>query len=158
MNGDKLRFDTGTCTEEDIRTHLLACDGQFQPRLSERVDIDAYARKLALHAVKLEAWNDTVLVGLVAAYVAAAGDSCYVTDVSVLPAFGRSGIARALLAKLIAHPACGGCSTILLEVSRRSVHAQRLYARLGFRLVEDRGDRVLLRYARTSEDAIRDKG
>jgi ribosomal protein S18 acetylase RimI-like enzyme len=153
MSGDDVRFLVGTSTAEDIRAHLLACDAQFRPRLSERVDIDAYSRKLAERALTEEAWHGSSLVGLVAAYVAANGESCYITNVSVVAAFTGRGIATMLIRNLVAHPACLDVATIELEVSSQSVEAIRLYTSLGFRPVEECAGRVLMQRLREPGDA-----
>ena len=152
MMGEGLRFLVGTGTERDIRDHLLACDAQFRPRLSDRVDIGEYARKVAELALTIEAWNGTLLVGLVAAYVATNGESCYITNVSVLPGFTGRGIATRLLRNLVTDPACRDVTAILLEVSKQSVEASRLYFSVGFRPASESGDRVLMQYVRNRGD------
>lgn len=148
MMPDLLRYQTGTSTERDIREHLGACDAHFVPPLRERVDIDEYARKLAERALTIEAWHDEVLVGLVAAYVSASGDACFVSNVSVLPEFQGRGIASALLANLERHPACANARSVQLEVSKDSVDGVRLYERVGFRVTGARDDQIVMQYTR----------
>ena len=158
MSGDDVRFLDGASTADDIRNHLLACDTQFRPQLSERVDIETYARKLAERAHTEEAWHGSSLVGLVAAYFAANGESCYITNVSVIAGFTGRGIATRLLRNLVAHPECRDVATIELEVSSQSIGAIRLYTGLGFRTVEERAGRVLMQHTRKAGDAATPDG
>jgi ribosomal protein S18 acetylase RimI-like enzyme len=148
-----LRYEVDASNERDIGIHLRACAGDFDPPLHERVDIDAYSRKLAERSLRIEAWQGDVLVGLVAAYVAGDGDSCYVTNVSVVPGLQRRGVARELMSRLGTHPACARATTTLLEVSKNSVGAVRLYVALGFEVTGESGDRILMRHERISGHA-----
>ena len=141
---EAVRYESGASSERDIRDHLLACDGSFVPALSARVDIVEYARKLATRAVTIEAWRDDRLVGLVAAYVSVPDNSCFVSNVSVLPEFAGKGIARRLLGNLLRHDACAGAETIRLEVSARNEAAIRLYTGFGFRVSKQDGDDVFM--------------
>ncbi|MCC7328069.1 MAG: GNAT family N-acetyltransferase [Burkholderiales bacterium] len=153
-----LRYKAGASTERDIREHLGACDGHFVPPLRARVNIDEYARKLAERSLTIEAWHDEVLVGLVAAYVSATGDSCFVSNVSVLPEFKGRGIASTLLANLDRHPACANVRSIQLEVSKGSVDGIRLYERFGFQVTGERGDQIVMQYTRNNDGARVPKG
>lgn len=142
---EKLRYAIGTCSEQDIVEHLEACDLQFRPPLSARVAVVDYARKLALQAITHEAWDDGVLVGLVASYVAAPNRSCYITNVSVLVDYTGRGIAKTLLGQVAEYATRLGLAEIRLEVSKASVEAIELYEGQGFVPVESRGEQVLMR-------------
>ena len=67
MTGE-LQFTQDRATDEDIARHLRLCDTDFVPALSTRVQIPEYAEKLVSHAVRFEAWQHGILVGLIAAY------------------------------------------------------------------------------------------
>ena len=75
----------------EIDAHLRACDDSFAPALSRRVDIDAYASKIAARAERFEAWANDRLVGLLAAYC---NDPerrvAFVTSVSVMHRWRKS--------------------------------------------------------------------
>lgn len=145
MTARELSFRIDTSSVEDIRTHLLGCDRQYCPRLSERVDIGEYSRKIREHALTAEAWEGETLAGLVAAYPNALERSCYITNVSVLPDYGGNRLATKLLSAFVRHAHAINAATISLEVSKASHRALRLYARFGFRTIDDRGDRLLMR-------------
>ena len=71
-------------SELEIAKHLLHCDADFIPPLSNRIDINKYAQKIASRATRFEAWSDSTLVGLVAAYCNDQENHiAYITSVSV---------------------------------------------------------------------------
>jgi len=94
MSCEGIAFREGTATREDIQAHLEACDADFSPRLSVKVDIGEYSRKISARAQTFEAWFGDTLVGLVAAYM---NDSLtrsgFITNVTVAKAFMGRGIA-----------------------------------------------------------------
>jgi ribosomal protein S18 acetylase RimI-like enzyme len=127
------RYCIDTAGPEEIARHLVACDATFQPRLSDRVDLADYARKLAQNATRFEAWSDGRLIGLVAVYCNAADrGTAFVSNVSVDPGHTRQGIARLLMQSCIGH-VCGlAFKRLSLEVDPAAVAAVRLYHALGF--------------------------
>lgn len=147
MTAMKVRFDRNLSSAEDIRRHLTACSPSFVPPLDSRVAIPDYAAKLALRAERFEAWTDDRVVGLVALYCPRvprpeSGDA-FVSNVSVLPAFTRGGIARHLLLEAIAYARrCSG--GIVLEVDHRAA-ALRLYRACDFVTVASHGGTLTLR-------------
>ena len=139
ITDDSLRFSVNESSKDDIRTHLFCCDGQFTPRLSERVDLGEYSSKIREKSFTLEAWKCQNLVGLVAAYMNIPDSSCYITNVSVLVDFAGRGIANRLLVACFEQAKTHGIKTVSLEVSKDSHPAIRLYEKFDFRVVEDRG-------------------
>jgi len=112
---------------------LRACDGGFVPPLSQRVDIDAYAAKLALHARHACAWHDGVLVGLVALYCNdLERHTAFITNVSVDPGHARRGIASRLLGEALALGRAAGMRAVELEVDADNTAALALYRGHGF--------------------------
>jgi ribosomal-protein-alanine N-acetyltransferase len=143
---------------EDIRTHLLACDDRFQPRLSARVDIAEYARKIRERAQTFEAWDGRRLVALVAAYVNVAQRTSYITSVSVTPGFERRGLATRLLGQAMRHLEREGIAAVSLEAAKENSSSLRLYARFGFVPVEERGAFCLMRSELSGRIAPRQEG
>lgn len=116
-----------------IAALLRACDAGFVPPLSSRVDIDAYAAKLAAHARLLAAWEDGELAGLVALYCNdLAGRTAFVTSVSVAPQHTRRGIADRLLRQAIELARAAGMRDAALEVDGANLPAIALYLKHGF--------------------------
>ena len=128
-----LEYATGRSGPDSVLRHLQACNAAFHPPLSARVDLAAYADKLAEHALRMEAWVGDELVGLTAVYCNAPDrGTAFVSNVSVLPGYTGQGIARQLMHNAIAHVRALNFATLSLEVDHRAVVAMRLYASLGF--------------------------
>ena len=118
----------------------------FSPRLSLKVDIGDYSRKISAKAQTFEAWFGDTLVGLVAAYLNdSRARSGFITNVSVAKAFMGRGIASALLDRCLDRSRQEGMEVIGLEVSMESREAIRLYEKLGFSELERKGEIVLMR-------------
>lgn len=158
MNVAPPRFTTDESTEEDIHHHLLYCDHLFSPRLSERVDIAGYARKLRERGRTLEAWDRGLLVGLIAVYLNFRDGSCFISNVSVLENFAGRGIAARLLAACLDLAASEHLSLISLEVSSHSLPALRLYEKFGFQVQEHRGNHLYMELRQHGQDHHSDDG
>ena len=144
MTRADLQFRVDTCNHDSIRAHLLECDDQFEPPLSQRLDIRDYSHKIRANAMTFEAWQGETLVGLAAAYMNRATRSGYITSVSVLPQFGRENIATVLITQLMNHARDAGIHEVALEVGKTNAAAIALYRKFGFRAVEDRDNMVLM--------------
>ena len=155
MMTNSLNFTVNASSAEDIRTHLTRCDHQFSPRLSERVDIGEYAKKIKDKAFTFDAWERDTLIGLVAAYMNSAERSCYITNVSVMEGFSGRGIAAKLLNACFEQAESSGISAFLLEVSGNNHPAIRLYEKFGFKVIEkSHGSLLMLCKRGHSEDVI----
>lgn len=77
-------------------------------------------------------------------------DEGYVTNIAVLPAYRRRGVARALTEALLQYGVQNGLRIVTLEVRESNIAARELYKSLRF---NDVGRRVNY-YSRPSEDAI----
>jgi ribosomal protein S18 acetylase RimI-like enzyme len=138
-----------------IEVHLRACDADFDPPLSQRVDLSVYAARLVERAVRFEAWSDGRLVGMVAAYAnAEPGGSAFITNVSVLPSHRGRGLARRLVTTGLAHLQALGFRRVELEVGRGGAAAIALYRKLGFQ--ENGVGKTGIMMARNEQDIPRD--
>lgn len=130
---NKIAVKLNQSSAAEIVAHLLRADASFEPSLSSRVDIRAYAQKLADRAVRFEAWLGEEMIGLVASYCNQPDKStAFVTSVSVLPQCQGQGIGVWLMRQCIEHVRCLGFRQMELEVDERSLPAIRLYKKLGF--------------------------
>jgi ribosomal protein S18 acetylase RimI-like enzyme len=146
MSRDGIEFREGTANQEDIQAHLEGCDENFSPRLSVKVEIEEYSRKISAKARTFEAWFGDTLVGLVAAYLNDRGArGGFITNVSVAKGFTGRGIATALLERCLDRSRQEGMEAIGLEVSMESREAIRMYEKLGFSKLERKGETVLMR-------------
>jgi len=150
---ERTDFCLNKASEAEIADHLLRCDTDFVPPLSDRVELSSYAHKIACKAVRFEAWGEAVLVGLVATYC---NDSerrvAYITNVSVMPEWKGAGIASCLLDRCIEHVKKLGFEHIELEVDSGNAGAVRLYEKKGFTTKEMSGREVIMRL-NTGKDA-----
>lgn len=143
MNGFTLR--QGSATADAVESLLRACDAAFIPPLSGRVEIGAYARKIAAHARLFEAWDGAQLAGLLALYCNdSATGTAFVTSVSVAPGHARRGIADALLRQAIAAARAAGMTRIALETGPANLAALALYRKHGFAITHTSGDTLRL--------------
>jgi ribosomal protein S18 acetylase RimI-like enzyme len=146
MSREGIEFREGTVTQEEIWAHLERCDENFSPRLSCKVDIEDYSKKISAKAQTFEAWSGDTLVGLVAAYLNDRGARRgFITNVSVVKAFMGRGIASALLDRCLDRSRQEGMEAIGLEVSMENREAIRFYEKLGFSELERKGETVLMR-------------
>ena len=138
-----------------IAAHLRACDDTFTPPLSSRVDIEAYAQKLAGRSERFEAWSEGVLVGLLAAYCNDLDSRvAYISSVSIMPVSRGRGIASQLIARCVENVAALGHTAIELEVGTRNEAATRLYKKHGFASVRASAQTTILRLALGKESPL----
>src|SRR5687768_14760257 len=112
-----VEYCSNQATELQIERHLLECDSDFVPPLSQRVDITGYARKIAAQAMRFEAWREGMLIGLTAAYCNDMDSRiAYVTSVSTLREWMGRGIASQLMTRCLDHAKASGMQLISLQV------------------------------------------
>lgn len=117
----------------EIEKHLLCCEADFVPALSERVEIPDYAQKIARKATRFEAWSNGALVGLVAAYCNDRETRiAHITSVSVMKGWTGKGIAAKLIAQCVEHAKASGMRQVGLEVAADNMPAIKLYQKSGF--------------------------
>ncbi|MBW7832197.1 MAG: GNAT family N-acetyltransferase [Simplicispira suum] len=142
---DKIAYSVNRSSAAEIAAHLLRADAAFEPALSSRVDIRAYAQKLHDRAVRFEAWLGEELVGLVASYCNQPdGGKAFVTSVSVWPECQGQGNAAWLMRQCIEHVRGLGFGQMELEVDQRSLPAVALYQKLGFNTLRSRGSTLTM--------------
>ena len=128
-----VEYLSNKASEAEIAEHLSRCDADFVPFLSDRVEINDYAKKIASKATRFEAWSGGTLVGLVAAYCNDQGKHIvYITSVSVLREWMGKGISARLMRQCIEHAKVSGMRQISLEVASDNTPAIRLYEKNGF--------------------------
>jgi ribosomal protein S18 acetylase RimI-like enzyme/SAM-dependent methyltransferase len=141
-----LRYAVDTASVGQVADHLRSCDAGFVPPLSTRIEIDSYAKKIATHATRFEAWSNGTLVGLVAAYFGDAElSAAHITNVSVWGPWADQGIATRLLQHCVDHGKRSGTRVLTLEVSAGNAAARRLYAKAGFRTIDRQSSGATMR-------------
>lgn len=139
-----MEYCENTSTAADIAKHLKSCDPAFYNALAGRIDINAYAEKLAAKSFRHEIWLDDQLVGLIAVYYNNAEDVfSFITDVSVSADRIGHGIATKLLQKSIERTALTKNRQLKLEVGKSNYAAINLYRKFGFIEAPDNDDFVI---------------
>ena len=126
------RYELNRALAAEIGVHLRRCDAEFRPPLSARVDIAAYASKLAARAERIEAWDEAELVGLLAVYCNDPNGDAFISSVSVVPEHSGLGIGKELIRRCIAHCTERRARRIGLTVDPGQHAAIRLYEKSGF--------------------------
>lgn len=117
-------FKINQSTVQDVFMHLQSADSDFTPPLSQHIDLKKYSQKIVSHAHRFEAWIDERLIGLIAIYD---GDPAYITNVSVLTDWQKSGIGSRLLHECIDFLKQKEILAVDLEVSKSNSSAISLY-------------------------------
>ncbi len=120
-------------SEEQVFGHLQACDQDFMPPLSDRLDLRSYSKKILNLAHRCEAWSARrELIGLVAFYNNGAAGTAFITNVSVLSKYSGMGIGKRLVMKTIDYLMSQDAAELELEVNGKNQIAINLYRSLGF--------------------------
>lgn len=113
---------------------LREVEQEFEPPLSAKVDLDAYARKLLDRALLFTTVESGRLTALVAVYCNdGTRATAYITMVAVARQARGQGLAQSLIGSAIAHCRGAGFARLALEVYRNNSGALQLYDKLGFR-------------------------
>ncbi len=132
MSG-QVKFGLNEASKEQVVEHLRVCDNDFVPPLSERIKIEKYAAKIEQKAIRFEAWFNSKLIGLVAAYFNdQEKQSAFITSVSVLRGWTGKGIASQLMKQCIRHAKATNMKQLSLEVAIDNYPAISLYEKIGF--------------------------
>jgi GNAT superfamily N-acetyltransferase len=148
-----FKFSTMESDFSDISAHLSHCDDSFVPPLGSRVDINAYTLKIFRKADRFEAWENDVLIGLLAVYCGRSNwGVAFVTTISVFPEWQGRGVARTLLENCVEFVKTSGLRAIDLEVAQHNAQAIRFYEKFGFVTVENGGEKNRLRLTLLSKN------
>lgn len=145
MNQPGIVYKQQTASLQSVTNHLTSCSGNFVPTLAETVDIGVYAEKIVKNSITFEAWSNSELAGLIAAYFNdEKREEGYITNVSTLLEYSGRGIASRLLDKCIRYGTDTGFKKIRLEVNSSNQHAVSLYKKHGFFQTGTRKDYILM--------------
>jgi ribosomal protein S18 acetylase RimI-like enzyme len=133
MTVSSIHYREQTASREDIQMHLVACDGQFLPKLSSRVNLHDYSCKLFEQACTFEAWHEQSLAGLIAGYFQDPVDrSGFISNVSVLRDYSGEGLASGLMDRCTEKARKLGLRALRLEVAPANSPAIHLYRKFKF--------------------------
>ena len=136
-----IDYKINTASRKDLHLHLIKCDDQFIPKLSNRVDLKDYAEKLHKYGIIFEAWEKKVLVGVIASYFDVnKRKEGFISNVSVLEEFEKKGIAGQLVKILKKYAVNLGCFALSLKVNAENKEAIIFYKKHGFKSISREED------------------
>jgi len=137
LNRESEYITVNRASRKELLNFLNACDNNFSPRLSSRVNIEEYSLKLYSKAVNFEYWLFRQLIGMVSMYTnREQNNSGYITNVSVIGEYAGKGIASQLLRNCLEFSKKQELGELKLEVSKENEVAIKLYKKFGFSFFE----------------------
>jgi ribosomal protein S18 acetylase RimI-like enzyme len=153
MPNTSCEYKVKSATMQDIFLHLMNCDQNFIPPLSQKVDLNEYAKKLNDKSITFEAWSENMLVGLVAAYMNNEHEqTAYVSSVSLMKEYTGKGIASELMKMCHQYAEQHNFRIIKLEVNISNIPAISLYKKIGYIETEMKGERQIMKYEINKND------
>ena len=146
-----INYKIDSASERDINNHLNRCDGDFIPKLSSRVNINDFSKKIAEKTTTFEAWNGQILAGMLSAYFNNPEiKTGYINNISVIREYVGNGIASKLLDMCIDYAKEYSFKEVRLEVFKDNIRAIELYKKFGFRIFKNNNDFMIMRYEMSS--------
>lgn len=151
-NYSKVDFKENTASLEELIKHLNGCADDFTPPLYTYVDLEEYSYKIYHHAVTFEAWENKVLIGLVAVYYNDQKTKIgFITNVSVIKEKQGLGIAHMLLKNAIEYGKRNSFIQLNLEIKNiNNTKVYNLYKNLGFVLIPNEIGKTIMSYLLSS--------
>lgn len=117
---------------------------EFEPPLSSRIDIKAYAEKLSRYANFLIAEEQNRVIGYLAFYKNQNAMELYITSLCVSNTHRGKGIGKKLLDHLCNIGLSEGYSNISLEVRKNNKNAFGFYKKMQFEISQTRDETFLM--------------
>lgn len=130
-----MEFRFGDLTFEQVLAFLLDTDKEFQHPLSEKVNLEEYARKLSLCSSFSYCIGQDEIIGMISCYTNQPPEG-YISNVCVKSAYQGQGVFSKLLDELIEKTSTLGIKRLKLEVNDDNENAIRIYEKRGFHTVE----------------------
>jgi ribosomal protein S18 acetylase RimI-like enzyme len=127
-----IKFKKNKSSLKNISSHLEHCSESFIPPLKNYVNIHNYSKKIIENSITFEAWNNDLLIGLIAVYRNNKSKKAFITNVSVFKKFNNNGIANKLLNNCVSYFKEKNYNTIELEVSKNNIKAVNFYKKNSF--------------------------
>ena len=121
----------GSLSYDEIYQFLLDTDTAFQTPLSNKVNLEEYARKLSTFSMFSYCRDEGSIVGLISCYMNYPPEA-YISNVCVQPYYRNKGLFKKMLEVLIKQLEQTAFTSIRLEVSDDNVLAQIVYKKSGF--------------------------
>lgn len=145
MNSIVIEHFSPPSDAERLKKMLEKLNEVLIPKLSDRLDISEYAKKLAKLADVFYAVKDGQDIGNCAVYLNNA-DYGFISSVAVKEEYHRNGIGKKLLDAVKTSANSKGISLIRLEVSGNNFRALNFYKKMGFDIAEKKGDWIIMQF------------
>ena len=146
----KIEHDTSPCKRQRVEKILRELDGILLPKLSERVNVEAYAKKLAAYAELYYVVEGGRDIANAAVYMNQ-GKQCFLSSFGVLTDYQRKGAGRKLMQEIVREAGSRGFVEIRLRVLEANRKAVDFYRSCGFLEEEKAGGWIEMRYCISHE-------
>lgn len=124
---------------------LNKCENSFDPPLSQNIPytLSDYAKRLSDFAWFILCVENEEIIGFTAYYLNQEGCFAYIPQIWVSDQHQRKGIGASMLEMLIKE-APSYVNAIRLEVRKNNEKAVSFYSKIGFAVIEEKGNKLLL--------------
>lgn len=130
---NSIKYSQNSISKDKLFDFLLKIDNEFNPSLSEIIDISEYSEKLYSNANLFEAWDGDELVALVAMYANnKETKKAFITLVYCVETHRRQGITNNLLNLAFAYLKKISFNSVFLKCVLDNTPALNMYKKLGF--------------------------
>jgi len=138
-----IEYKIKESSQKDIFLHLRKCNQSFVPVLSNKVDLAKYSTKIFDYAVTFEAWEESEIIGLIAAYFNDdKSKKGFITNVSVIPDRNNKGIAGNLINMVKDYASKNSFEILQLEVHLQNIKAIEFYLKKGFEIIDKKEESI----------------
>ena len=140
-----MKYSIEKLSKKEVLNLLISCNNSFTPPLSNNIPytLEEYAERLATHADFVLAEEDGIIAGFLAYYTNVEGGFAYIPQVWVSDNHQRKGIGGQMLNMLIQNIP-ESLSSVRLEVRKNNVKAVSFYNKMGFGVIRDSDNKLLL--------------
>ena len=143
MNSEEPVVVEKKFNKQELLNSLLYFDHIFVPPFSAEVNLEQYAEKLLLHASFVCCMLEERVVGLLAYYKNQETKQLYIPYVCVDNSFQGRGIGSEMIHYLV-NKYSQSFYSVALEVLKINKKGISFYKKIGFDVIEDRGEKFLL--------------
>lgn len=144
---DEVEIRLDNLSLQDLIDIHLACDHDFIPKLSSRVNIKDYCKKLHDNARIISIHIDNKLAGVLAIYCNdLIKKEAFISSVCISKEYRGKGLSHILITKALELVHKLGFFTIKLEVGKNNLSAVSLYKKYGFRELEEKLQTIIMLY------------
>ncbi len=129
-----MEFCFGNLGFEQVLTFLRETDKEFKHPLSEKVNLEEYARKLSQYSSFSYCVEQDEMIGMISCYTNRPPEG-YISNVCVKSSHQGCGVFSKMLDELLKRSATLGIKRLKLEVNDDNENAIWVYEKWGFRII-----------------------